>query len=86
MTEHTPGPWAWLPTADDPSSHAELLPAGHFIGEVDSILHHGADWPMKLPDMRLIAAAPTMYIFVASKAGSGDNEAIAIMEAINGNA
>ena len=60
MTEHTPGPWAWQPTADDPLTHAELLPSGYLIGETDSILHHGANWPMKLPDMRLIAAAPDM--------------------------
>ncbi len=57
-SEPTPGPWAWLPTADDPDTHSELLPAGYFVGEVDSILHHGADWPMKLADMEQIAAAP----------------------------
>jgi hypothetical protein len=35
---------------------------------------------------RLISSAPTMYEFVASKAASGDTEAIAIMGKINGNA
>lgn len=33
---------------------------------------------------RLIAAAPTMYEYVAIQAASGDNEAIKILEAING--
>lgn len=32
---------------------------------------------------RLIAAAPTLYSFVASKADSGDNEALKIIKEIN---
>lgn len=33
---------------------------------------------------RLIAAAPTMYVYLANKAGSGDTEAQAILEVIHG--
>ena len=34
---------------------------------------------------RLIAAAPAMYDFIASRAKSGDHEASKILEAIHGN-
>jgi len=62
--KHTPGPWAWIEAgADDYSGgiyHKELVQK-EFIGEgEDSILYHGADWPMSDADAKLIAAAPDL--------------------------
>ncbi len=97
MTEFTPGPWRiW--GEDDIAPNVPCLAVG--CGEigtptckeiclVDSTLDNmGDEFNLTHEDhanARLIAAAPTMYNFVASRAGSGDNEAIAIMEAIDGN-
>lgn len=80
MTEFTPGPWM-LHDMEFATVVTETKP-GAFIA-----LCHAQYSPRELSEANanLIAAAPTMYNFVASRAGSGDNEAIAIMEAINGN-
>jgi hypothetical protein len=51
--------WTWT---DDPSPEnpyrTELHRADHAVGEADSILYHGADWPISEANKRLIAAAP----------------------------
>lgn len=60
--KHTPGPWEWTPgDCYDNSSkhHLELVQEG-MRGDTDSILYHGADWPVKAADARLIAAAPKL--------------------------
>jgi len=49
-------------------------------------LVNGRKSPEIEANARLIAAAPTMYDFVASKAASGDTVALVIMEMINGHA
>ena len=57
-SKHTPRPWCWLP--GEKPTHKELVQT-NLIGEgTDSILFHGADWPMNEADLRLIAAAPNL--------------------------
>jgi len=56
MTKYTPGPWKWWPGST--ATERELCQAQYRLGEHDSILYHGADWPMKEADVRLIARAP----------------------------
>ena len=58
MTKYTPGPWKWWPGST--ATERELCQAQYRLGEHDSILYHGADWPMKEADVRLIAKAPEM--------------------------
>ncbi len=74
-TKHTPGPWTRrkFPYV----THQEII-------TVDG---HAPICFVYMPENAiLIAAAPTMYSFVASKAQSGDNEARKILESIHGNA
>ena len=84
MTEHTPGPWTAKPrsvlndgtqdqTSDGLGWDIEGPPEPQLRGQ------------FKLAaDARLIAASPTMYDYVAKQAGSGDNEATKLLEAIHG--
>jgi hypothetical protein len=44
---------------------------------------NGVTWDECAERARLIAAAPTMYDFIAQKAASGDADASAILEAIH---
>lgn len=77
MDKHTPGPWT-----------VEKCRCGHRscdrYGTSNGQFYQGCGY--SLQDAHLIAAAPTMYEFVASKAQSGDNEALNILEGIHGNA
>lgn len=50
------GGWKWI--AGDKPTHAELVPADEDGQGRDSILYHGANWPMREADKQLIAAAP----------------------------
>lgn len=59
MSETTPGPWAWANPEEAPT-HRELIQEGYGIGDADSILYHGADWPIQEANARLIAAAPDL--------------------------
>lgn len=96
MTEnkHTPGPWKYSFESPAVDSVWAIVTdrAGGIIANVNPETGPdatSAPATRKMPadaNARLIAAAPTMYNFVASKAASGDNEALAIMGAINGNA
>lgn len=72
MTEHTPGPWHGQASG----SKREIVADHEVIAEV---------WQNRGPNARLIAAAPTMYEYVALRAANGDSEAAAIVEGINGN-
>lgn len=61
--KHTPGPWVFI---DDPSgikTALELIvhPDADDAGG-DSILYHGADWPVSEANARLIAAAPDLLL------------------------
>ena len=82
MSAHTRGPWIWA------RGHRGLYGAGPDNAVLD-YAHYEGMWlasPNEVANARLIAAAPLMYDFVASKAGCGDNDAIKIMEVINGSA
>ncbi len=77
--KHTPGPWTRnraINTVD--------------MGRYSVICPFGADSKKHVSEieanMRIIAAAPDLYLFVASKAESGDNEALELLERIHGNA
>ena len=57
--------WKWVPaSADDHTNQngtcMELIDSAYEVGDADSILYHGADWPMRQKHMALIAAAPDM--------------------------
>jgi hypothetical protein len=60
MMRHTPGPWAWSEGTGEYETSADLHRAEYNVGEADSILYHGADWPMTPADKALIAAAPEL--------------------------
>lgn len=55
----TPGPWKWIP--GEKPTHEELVSADEDGQGSDSILYHGADWPMKECDKFKLFAAPDMY-------------------------
>jgi hypothetical protein len=60
-TKHTPGPWRWIGPDD---TNAESIHNRELLTDDpnwdDSILYHGADWPISEGDLRLIAAAPAL--------------------------
>lgn len=59
---HTPGPWEWTPGdcyGLGSECHRELVREG-LRGDADSILYHGANWPMTDADAALIQAAPEL--------------------------
>lgn len=72
----TPGPW-------ETSSNAKgqwdvcMEDAGDMIADLSGCDNQEAN-------ARLIAAAPTMYSYVATQAANGDTNALAILESING--
>ena len=85
QAKHTPGPWAM--TADGSGFYVEggnLLVA--VAQEVDK---HSPDIDGYMAgketeaNARLIAAAPTMYSYIETKALNGDDEAKQILEAIH---
>jgi len=53
--KHTKGPWDWT----EGSGEYEIELVGPVGGE-DSILYHGANWPVIKANARLIAAAPEL--------------------------
>ena len=83
-TKHLPGPWMILGAPVSPIP-PEMFPV--LIGVEDAegglpimAVHNiNGDYG----DARLIAAAPTMYEYIASSASNGCAEARKIMEAIN---
>ena len=87
QAQHTPGPWelVHVPSSinDDNSQTIE-----HWKVEGDGWeIYNTAFMPVSREEReanaRLIAAAPTMYEFIASSASNGCAEARKIMEAIN---
>ncbi len=60
MSKHTKGPWKWTVPELNTDTHQELHQANFALGEGDSILYHGADWPIEEANARLIAAAPDL--------------------------
>ena len=74
MTMHTEGPWPMRESA----THVTVTNA-----RGDAVFHDDKRIPGVMADARLIAAAPTMYEYIASSASNGCAEARKIMEAIN---
>ena len=65
MTEHTRGPWV----VHGPTAYCVSGPDGGFVGRADTTR---PEWEANL---RLMAAAPTMYEYIARKAQEGDPDA-----------
>lgn len=60
----------------DAPTHAELIRADLEVGEGDSILYHGADWPIKLEHKVLLAATPDLlnaHHSISDEATYGDD-------------
>lgn len=85
-TKHTPGPWSpdsdedgdyISPEADLSVGVCEIMPIDRG-GEKD--FFHGA---VTRANARLIAASPTMYAYIESRAKAGDQEAASILERIH---
>lgn len=93
MNKHTPGPWMvsfdasrygiyqcdvidGSPYRRTPIAFVPKIASAHACDE--------AERRMILQDARLIAAAPSLYSYVAIKANCGDNEAIKLLEMIDG--
>lgn len=91
---HTPGPWSVNLNVRQLSTHDRVEVLVH-VGEGESqgnaIAIVGMGGPGAIysaeagvvANARLIAAAPTMYVFVQLCADSGDKQAIQILENIN---
>ena len=83
----TPGPWF---TEDNDRAISSNAVTGIALVNMANI-RYGWDGPdfvtasHRAANARLIAAAPRMYEKIESIARTGDAEAIAILEAINGN-
>ena len=56
MSERTKGKLVWTYGTGDFEWSADLHPADMEKGSCDSVLHHGADWPMKPADAAHIVA------------------------------
>lgn len=89
MNKHTPGPWL-LRTAPTSAGLCHIVSAADWRGAFiygDGIRKGVDDALPKAQELaanaRLIAAAPTMYEYIASSASNGCTEARKIMEAIN---
>jgi len=85
---YTAGPWLCQSPEDDGS----ITIIGDNLGGLVGAAHC---WPTEVDtggsdrvraNARLIAAGPTMADYIRKRAEAGDSEALAIWEAINGNA
>jgi hypothetical protein len=70
----TPGPWE----VDNETIYGAT---GYLIADVTS--HYPENESIQAANARLIAAAPTMYDYISSRANAGDEHAQAILGAIN---
>ena len=80
MSKHTPGPWQPLTFSNHELQTDFAMVA---IGKRAHIIGYGEE---DQANARLIAAAPALYEYVASKSNSGDNEASKLLEMIHGRA
>ena len=83
MSDFTPGPWVVVGRL---TKYVEARLVGRLIQEVAACGPTMADegyGQQQEANARLIAAAPTMYEYIASSASNGCAEARKIMEAIN---
>ena len=85
--QHTPGPWEvadCLMNEDERWVHSSEL--GGVIAGVWPWGDDEVGEQQREANARLIAAAPRMYDYISARADTGDAEAVAILEAIHGNA
>jgi len=76
----TPGPWTFQPCDEYTNCFDVLCEKDYYVATT----HDGVRGDRNADaNARLIAAAPTMYEFIASSASNGCAEARKIMEAIN---
>ena len=97
MTDaHTPGPWRSI--IDDTGGQWSGWPLC-IVPENDddkSVVRTGGQWPYEwdaatsqreaVANARLIAAAPTMFAYIAARSAAGDPEATQIMESLKATA
>ena len=77
MSAHTPGPW----TVDPRKKLRVIAENDNTVASTGCTDSLRDQWEA---NARLIAAAPTMYSYIASSASNGCAEAAKIMEAIYG--
>ena len=81
--QHTPGPWF-----TDPNDATKVLKQFRSPKvRNETIAATNRTWMTeseKIGNARLIAAAPSLYEYAASKANFGDNEALKLLEMIHG--
>ena len=84
MTEkdHKPAPWQFVDTVSPCGQ--DWLGCGVVASNGHEFVWLEDDPETDIPTARLIAAAPTMFEYVDAKARSGCEEAISILEKING--
>lgn len=71
MAGHTPGEWRLVGTATIRAGRSDYIAT--------------VNWRNRAANACLIAAAPLMFDFIASRAAAGDAEAARIVEGIHGN-
>ena len=76
VSKHTEGPWT-RKEIDEPGPQTEVWAHGKLLATI-----YGARHPEGIANARLIAAAPTMYDYIMSRADAGDVDALRILEAI----
>lgn len=79
---HTPAPWHFKKLAMHDGGHVVMFTAQN--GQRTHRLDCAGEF--KEADARLIAAAPTMYEYIASSASNGCASALKILEAIHAGA
>ena len=83
IEQHTLGPWTHEGQGD--ITGIENDPANGWVGKVDVAHVYLRMAPGGTEaNARLIAAAPSLYEYAASKAKCGDNEALKLLEMIHG--
>ena len=82
MIAHTPGPWMAKKATVRGEVNEWYVADDEGVAVIASCVTDTAGEPSEA-NARLIAAAPTMYEYIASSASNGCAEARKIMEAIN---
>ena len=89
MSKHTPGPWIARkeprnPYPDPPGDKWTVRAAGYWwVADIFPFARGWQDDSESKANALLIAASPTMYDYLASRARSGDSKAASILADIN---